>query len=223
SQTRERVGAILGRARTTVVVDETMAELSLDVDEADLPPPLAAFAPDAITIGSASKTFWGGLRIGWVRAPHDVVNRILAARKSLDLGAAVLEQLAVTELLADRAAIVAEQRAELRTRRDQLLDLLARHLPDWQVSPPPGGLSLWAALPEPTSSRIAVAAEHQGLIVTAGPRFFVDAGGERRLRLPFSRESDDLAEAVRRLAHAYHHAATMRPHPQADGDVALTA
>ncbi|MGH3423263.1 MAG: PLP-dependent aminotransferase family protein [Nocardioidaceae bacterium] len=220
---RERIGPLLERHRTQVVVDETMAELALDLDEADLPAPMAAFARDAITIGSASKTFWGGLRIGWIRAPHEVVNRLLAARRSLDLGAAVLEQLVVAELLADRNAVVTERRTELRGRRDQLVALLADRFPDWRASPPPGGLSLWVELPERISSRIAVAAEQHGLIVTAGPRFFVDAGGERHLRLPFSRASDDLEEAVSRLAQAYEHVVTMSAGVRAGADVPLTA
>jgi DNA-binding transcriptional MocR family regulator len=62
---RERLASALARARTPVVVDETMVELDLEGDPLHGPPPLAALAGDlAITVGSASKSYWGGLRIG---------------------------------------------------------------------------------------------------------------------------------------------------------------
>ncbi len=65
--TRQRVADIAARTRTTLVIDETMADLWYN---APPPPPLASFNPDAavLTIGSAGKSFWGGLRIGWIRA-----------------------------------------------------------------------------------------------------------------------------------------------------------
>ena len=45
------------------------------LDGQPMPRPFAAYAPDTITLGSASKSFWGGLRLGWVRAPHDRMDR----------------------------------------------------------------------------------------------------------------------------------------------------
>ena len=54
-----------------------------------MPRPFAAYADDAITIGSASKSFWGGLRLGWVRAPLADMDRLIHARVGLDLGAPV--------------------------------------------------------------------------------------------------------------------------------------
>lgn len=52
------------RPQCPIVVDETMAELALDVAP---PTPLAAYHSNVITIGSMAKTFWGGLRVGWIR------------------------------------------------------------------------------------------------------------------------------------------------------------
>ena len=64
---RERLAAVLRRAGTTPVVDESHQPLALDGQP--MPRPFAAYAPDTVTLGSTSKSFWGGLRIGWVRAP----------------------------------------------------------------------------------------------------------------------------------------------------------
>ena len=65
-----------------------------------MPPPFAAGSPEAITIGSASKAFWGGLRIGWIRAAHGRWSEpLVESRASVDLGAAPVEQLVLADLL----------------------------------------------------------------------------------------------------------------------------
>ena len=85
SATRQRGADIAAQTRTTLVVDETMVDLWYD---APPPPPLASYNPDApvITIGSAGKSFWGGLRIGWIRASSRTIASLVQARDSLDLG-----------------------------------------------------------------------------------------------------------------------------------------
>ena len=88
---RERYAAALRRGRVTPIVDESHALLALDGQA--MPRPFAAYAPDTITVGSTSKGFWGGLRVGWIRAPHDQMERLTRARVTLDLGVPVMEQL----------------------------------------------------------------------------------------------------------------------------------
>ena len=113
---REEYAAHLRRAHTVAVVDEAHQALALEGQP--MPRPFAAYAPDAITIGSASKSFWGGLRLGWIRAPHAQMERLTQARVSLDLGAPVLEQLVLVRLLADADEILAaNRRAAARAAR----------------------------------------------------------------------------------------------------------
>ncbi|PRX45486.1 GntR family transcriptional regulator [Prauserella shujinwangii] len=218
---RERLGAALARSRTPVVVDETVAELDLEGDPVAGPPPLAAFAGDwAITVGSAAKSHWGGLRLGWIRAAEEVVDRILASRYSIDLGSPVLEQLVLAELLTDPEPLLARRRTEVRELRDVLVSSVRTHLPDWTFRVPEGGLSLWCRLPEPMSTRLGVAAASHGVLVAPGPRFAIRGGFERWLRLPFAQRADRLDEAVRRLAVA---AASVRPSGAANAlDVPVT-
>ncbi|WP_341927976.1 PLP-dependent aminotransferase family protein, partial [Nocardioides psychrotolerans] len=101
---REDYAALLRRARTVAVVDEAHQALALDGQP--MPRPFAAFAPDTITIGSASKTFWGGLRLGWIRSPEGQMERLTGARVGLDLGAPVMEQLVLARLLARGEEVV---------------------------------------------------------------------------------------------------------------------
>jgi DNA-binding transcriptional MocR family regulator len=180
------------------VVDEALVELSLEGQSNQLP--LGSVLPDAISIGSASKAFWGGLRIGWIRAPYDLVAALTETRLTGDLGSSAYEQLVVAELLADPEQVLAANRERLRTQRDHLAEALSRALPEWQFWVPDGGLSLWVQLPGEQSTRMAAASDQHGLILTPGPRFFVNGGGERHLRVPFSSDPQTLSAAVTRLA-----------------------
>ena len=193
----------LRRHDVVPVVDESLRELNLDGVE--LPPVFATYDPRALLIGSSSKAYWGGLRVGWIRAPREAVMPLVQARMMDDLGTSAFDQLVVAELLAEGGQTAAAGRARLRASRDHLLAELARELPDVQAPCPPGGLSLWVTLPERMSSRLTSAAARHGLLLTPGPRFFSHAGpaGERHLRLPYNQSHDILTEAVARLRLAY--------------------
>ncbi|TCM47810.1 PLP-dependent aminotransferase family protein [Kribbella sp. VKM Ac-2568] len=199
---RQRLAIAFARSRTTAIIDETLFELSLDGQET--PPPFALFDPSGvITVGSVSKSFWGGLRIGWLRVPETLVARILDARASMDLGAPVLEQLVVSRLLLSRSEILPERRADLAVRRDALASALRTALPSWRFELPGGGLSLWCELPEPVGSSLVGVAQRNGVLVVAGSRFSPDGGLESFLRLPFTLDPDTLRDAVQRLALSY--------------------
>jgi DNA-binding transcriptional MocR family regulator len=202
---RERLVALARATRTPLVVDETMAELRLHDDE-PMPAPVAAHDPGAetvIAIGSMSKAFWAGLRIGWVRASPTLVQRLALARATVDVSSPVVEQLVTAELLADPHAVLSAQRATLRARRDALAAALRATLPGWRFALPRGGLSLWVALDAPRSSALAAVADRHGVRVAAGPRFGVDGAFERFVRLPYTVAEPRLAEAVERLAVAW--------------------
>ncbi len=197
---RARLGELLRRARTPAIIDETLVDLDLDGDPADAPPPMAAFADElVVTIGSASKSFWGGLRIGWIRARPDVVHRLVSTRTAIDLGTAVFEQLLMAELLVDPEPVLRGRRAELAAQRDVLIESVREHCPQWTFRRPEGGLCLWCELDAPVSTQIAVVAQGHGLRLAPGSRFGAQGGLERWLRLPYGLPPEVLREALRRL------------------------
>jgi DNA-binding transcriptional MocR family regulator len=203
AETRSALASVLARAGCTIIVDETMAELDLRGPSAPpAPPPFATFAPRGavVALGSASKTFWGGLRLGWVRGDAALVRRLTSRRATEDLGSPLVEQLATAHLLADVDTVLTERRAALATRAAGLVAALARELPSWVAPMPPGGLFLWCRLPTPSSTALAAAARSVGVVLTPGPRFGVDGAFESRLRLPFSRPLPELEAAVARIA-----------------------
>ena len=201
---RERLVAAAHSAGTELVVDESFVDLALDVTE--MPPPVVVFDRHSrvISIGGMSKAYWGGLRIGWVRASAPLVQRLAAIRVGVDMASPVLEQLVAVRLLRQADTIVAARRDQLRLRRDTLVSALREMLPEWSFHLPAGGVTLWAELDGPISSALSRAAEDVGVRLAPGPRFGLDGTLERFLRLPFTLAPDDLTEAVRRLAGVRH-------------------
>ncbi|MFY1651035.1 PLP-dependent aminotransferase family protein [Solwaraspora sp. WMMB762] len=197
---RERVVAAAHASGTDLVVDESFVDLPLD--GTPVPPPTAVFDRHSrvISIGGMSKPYWGGLRIGWVRASAPLVQRLAALRVGVDMAGPVLDQLVGVHLLAAADTIVPARLAQLTAQRDALLAELANVLPEWRVSVPHGGVTLWAELDGPISSALARAAEESGVRLAPGPRFGIDGTLERFLRLPFTLPVPVLTDAVRRIA-----------------------
>ncbi len=215
-QTRERVASVLRRQRSVAIVDEAPAELVIDVPDGAMPRPLAAFDDHAITIGTASKVFWGGLRVGWLRASVSDVARLQQARLSLDPGVPLVEQLALATLLRRRHTVIEHRRRQLRTSRDALVGALRTLLPQWRFTVPAGGLCLWCELPAPRSSALVEAGLRHGVRLAPGGSFGVDGGLESFVRLPMAQPADVLVAAVGRIARAWddaQDAPTHRPPP----------
>lgn len=196
---RAVLAATAQSAGTMLLVDETCAEL--DIDRGWDPLPLAAHGP-AITVGSMSKIAWGGLRVGWIRAPRELVPRILAERSSVDLGGALLEQCIAVELLDDAPALRAHTRAKLAAGRDAVRTGL-RELPGAVMPPMHGGLSAWVDLGEPVSTQLSLAAHAHGLRLPPGPRFATGDVLERFIRIPITWDPTVLADGLTRLGRAW--------------------
>lgn len=193
--------SVLKRHDVLPIVDETLRQVNLD--DVELPPPFATYDPRAITLGSLSKAFWGGLRIGWARVPQPRVMAMLQARMRIDLGASAFDQLVATDLVRHGAPLLDARLTRARQARDHLIAELSRAIPDVRTTRPGGGLNLWVTFPDPVTTRLVSCAEQHGLMLTPGTRFFVSKGGERNLRLPYTHAPDVLTDAVGRLASAY--------------------
>ncbi|MGJ6961857.1 PLP-dependent aminotransferase family protein [Streptosporangium sp. G11] len=199
---RAVLAAAARRYGTTLVADESWCELA--IDEGARATPLAAFDTDGrvITIGSASKLWWGGLRIGWIRTTAATVRRLAMLRASVDIASPLFEQLVVAELFEDIERARAERARLLGASRDVLAAELAARMPDWSFLTPKGGGSLWVRLSGPSAVALVDAAACQGVRLAPGQWFGVDGTLEGRLRLPFTQPPQVLVEAVRRIAEA---------------------
>jgi DNA-binding transcriptional MocR family regulator len=203
AESRRRLSATMHRHGVITVVDEVSSDLTLDGSAAVEPFGAATPARATVHIGSTSKTVWGGLRVGWVRAEPSTVHRIAARYARRQLSVSVLDQ-AVAALLLDRYDDVCRARTdELLAARDRLADLLRERLPDWEFDLPAGGLSLWCRLPAGLRSTDLVAAAHaRGLLLAPGTRFGLGHAFDDRQRIPFTRSLADITAATAVLADA---------------------
>ncbi len=199
--TRRALVAAATRTHTPLIIDETMVATGLDFPA---PPPVAIHDPSGrqvISMGSASKIYWGGLRVGWIRADPQTIAALGRLRTTMDMASPVVEQLAAAQLI-DSDEGLGPRADMLRARRDHLIGQIEKHLPHWRVESPAGGLSLWAELPRAEATALAAIAESHGVRVAPGPRFGVSGAFERFLRLPFTLPEEQLTLGVERLAEA---------------------
>lgn len=202
---RREVARSASRSGTCLVIDETTADLDIDRPWHD--GPFARYAADTgaaiVSVGSLSKSMWGGMRIGWIRAETEIIDRIARIRPSFDLGTPRLEQLVACELLPQMPELLRLRREQLRLRRDHLKSELDQHLPTWDAPVPSGGLSFWIGLDEPVSSSLSLMCQDRGMALSAGPRFTVDGSQERFVRLPFTLAPSELTAGVNQLAQVW--------------------
>lgn len=198
---RERVVALAAEQGTTLLIDETIGGLSLDDTEPE--PPFATLGR-AVMLGSLGKAVWGGLRLGWMRADRELIQRVARSRFMTDLGTPILEQLILVDLLGDLDRILADRRDYLRASRDHLALRIAERLPTWHMPEVAGGIAAWVNIGLPISSQLALAARNEGLVIAAGARFGVEGLFERFVRIPFTYPPDVIDKGVDALAAAWH-------------------
>lgn len=199
---RREIARMADETRVPVVEDDALADLTLGPEP---PAPIAAFSRRGLvlTVGSLSKVLWGGLRIGWIRAPEPILARLTRLKILTDLGCSILSQIAAVELLSRIDTIRRARRREVRTKYGRMARLLKTLLPSWSWTPPAGGLSLWVRLPHGDATGFAQVALRHGVAVVPGPLASPDSGGADRLRLPFVHEAETMTEGMQRLARAW--------------------
>lgn len=201
---RPSVVELAERTALPVIIDETLSELVLDGEDL---PPLASFGSARhsmlVTIGSASKLFWGGLRVGWIRAPREVITQLAGTRAVVDMAGPVLDQLIVASLLEHVEEIRSSRRTSLTVARRELVDSVTEFLPDFSVGASVGGLNLWIDLGAPLAGAFCRAAAQTGIQITPGSRFGVDGAFENFIRLPFTLEPHLASEAIERLGDVW--------------------
>jgi DNA-binding transcriptional MocR family regulator len=200
---RREIARLASDAHFTIVEDESLVDIALT--EAPPPPSMAALAPKApvISIGSLSKLCWGGLRIGWLRAPEPVITRLASLKVAADLGSSMLSQVVAVRLLERADEVRRLRRAQITSQRDALAAGLRQHLPDWSWTLPEGGLSMWVRLPHGDASEFAQVALRHGVSLLPGPSISADGGHAQHLRLVYVHEPGVIAEAATRLARAW--------------------
>ncbi len=199
---RRQVVEIARRHGLLVLEDDPYALLGFDGDP--LPAMRSMDAEHVVHLGSFSKTFAPGYRLGWAIAPHAVREKLVLASESAVLCPTTLGQAVVTEYLRthDWYGQVKAFRELYRERRDAMLDALATHLPQASWTRPVGGFYVWVTLPEGLDAAALLPRAVTGRVAfVPGTAFYADGRGGRHLRLAYCfPEPERVREGVRRLA-----------------------
>ena len=169
-----------------VVEDNPYGLLSLDGDPL---PAMRSLDGNVIYLGSFSKTFAPGFRVGWVCAPHAVKERLVLAQESATLCPPVFSQFAISNYLEsiDWRGQIEVFRDMYRARRDAMLSALGREMPggcSW--TRPAGGFFVWVTLPEGVdASAMLPRGVSARVAFVPGPAFFADGQGSRNVRLSY--------------------------------------
>jgi DNA-binding transcriptional MocR family regulator len=199
---RRRIAEIAGATGVAIVEDATLADLSI----AGEPPPLIArYAGDApvLTIGSLSKLFWAGLRVGWVRGPRELVAHLGRLKAVSDLGTSMLSQVVALTLFDQIDDMRERRRVEMAAKLERMEQTLAADFEGWTWRRPAGGLCLWLRIPHGSAVELAQVASGHGVAVAPGTIASATGGFDDHLRLPFSYDPEVSAEGMRRLAVAW--------------------
>lgn len=202
---RRRVLDLAGEYHTLVVEDNPYRELGF---EGTPPPPLAALDEDGrvIYLSTFSKTLCPGLRIAWLVAGEEIIQRFVTAKQAMDLCCPAFTQAIAAEFCAQGHIYtrIAPIIALYRKKRDVMLTALKREMPDGVTwTRPQGGLFLWVRLPEgmDTEQLLRPAVEEEGVAYVVGSGFHADGTGKNTMRLNFSYPSEkEIDDGIRRLA-----------------------
>lgn len=189
-------------AGVLVIEDNPYGLLALDAEPI---PAMRAAAEDVIYLGSFSKTFAPGFRVGWVLAPHAVREKLVLAQESATLCPPVFSQFAISDYLAnhDWKGQVVVFRDMYRGRRDAMLEALQEEMPagtSW--TNPAGGFFVWVTLPEGLDSQAMLPRGVDARVAfVPGSAFYADGQGARNVRLSFCfPPAERIREGVQRFA-----------------------
>lgn len=155
-------------------------------------------------IGSFSKIAASGLRIGWMVAPHSIVERLADARQQMDFGLSVIPQQVAAQFLksAHFEPHLDRLRMQLQFKRDLLIESLQKEIPDLvKFTIPQGGLHLWCKLvPEVHDGKLLEEAIRRGVVFVPGSVYGSDSGF---VRFTFARpKAEEIAPGITKFAEA---------------------
>lgn len=200
---RERVLEVAARFDLLVVEDNPYGLLDF---KGELRPALRSLSPERVMyVGTLSKVFSPGIRIGWVAAEGPVRDKLILLKEAADLCHSNLTQYIAHRWLATQPWFehVARSRETYRERCEALLDALSSEMPagcSW--SAPAGGFFVWMKLPEGIDARELLARAIRARVAyVPGQAFYADGSGGDHLRLSFGYSTaEQIREGIRRLA-----------------------
>lgn len=202
AERRPRIAEICQRRRVLVVEDNPYGLLGFDGDPI---PAIQSINPDGVVyLGSFSKTFAPGYRVGWALAPTAVAARLTLANENALLCPSTFAQLSINEYLRtyDWYQQVKEYREMYRERGCAMQAALEEYMPMCSWNSPEGGFYTWVRLPEGLDAQAMLPRAVTNLVAyVSGTAFYADGQGRDHMRLSFCYPTPErIREGVQRLA-----------------------
>jgi 2-aminoadipate transaminase len=187
-QSRSEVAGIIKGTNTLLIEDDPYGDLRYS--GTDKPSFKAILPENTILFGSFSKTISPGLRIGWIVAPHDIMEKLIVAKQAADLHTTHFTQCILWQYMKDNDidAHICRIKECYGRQMQAMLHGIEKYFPAGVAhTTPEGGMFLWVTLPEGTSSRALLdLALKDKVIFVPGDPFYVNRQNTNTLRLNFS-------------------------------------
>jgi DNA-binding transcriptional MocR family regulator len=199
---RERLVALCREAGVPIIEDNPYGMLRF---EGDPLPTLRSLDPqNVLYLGTVSKVFSPGMRVGWALAEPSAIQRLVLAKEAADLCGSSFNMLVTARYLSgDRWRInLGGMVDRYRLRRDVMLEALREHFPaEARWTHPAGGFFVWVTLPGWVDAQAMLAAAVERFVAyVPGTAFYTDGRGRNQMRLAFCYPPEDrIGEGVARL------------------------
>lgn len=201
---RQKLAEILKNEDTVFVEDNPYGEirfLGKDI------PPVKAYLEDSVLFGSFSKIVSPGMRLGWIVANEEIMEKIIIAKQASDLHSNYFTQRAVYQYLTHNNIDehIENIKEMYRNQRNMMVSMIEKYFPEnVEYTKPEGGMFLWVTLPEGVSSMdLFDLAIKENVAFVPGQAFYVDGSGINSLRLNFSNSNEEqIEEGIKRLGNA---------------------
>lgn len=202
AERRPQIVEICKREHILIVEDNPYGLLGFKAEPLQA---MQALNPEGVIyLGSFSKMFAPGFRIGWALAPHAIRDKLILAAESAILSPSMVGQMTIESYLSnfDWFSQVQTYRGMYRERKEAMLESLEELMPDCTWTKPEGGFYTWVTLPEGLDAKSMLPRAVKNLVAyVSGTAFYADGRGGNHLRLSFCYPTpDDIREGVRRLS-----------------------
>ncbi|PKL72066.1 MAG: aspartate aminotransferase [Methanobacteriales archaeon HGW-Methanobacteriales-2] len=201
---RREVAEILTKHNTILVEDNPYGEIRFMGEDI---PPIKSMIPDSILFGTFSKIVSPGMRMGWIVAPPEVMEKLVTAKQASDLHSNYFTQRVVYQYLQDNNVDnhIQNIRKLYKSQRDQMVQSIREYLPEGvKHTAPEGGMFLWVTLPEGMSSMdLFKLAIKKKVAFVPGETFYTENPETNTMRLNFSNCcEEEIIEGMKRLGTA---------------------
>ncbi|MGZ7044016.1 MAG: aminotransferase-like domain-containing protein [Methanobacterium sp.] len=203
-QKRKEIAKILKDELTIFVEDYPYGEIRFLGEEL---PPVKAYLDNSVLLGSFSKIVSPGMRLGWIVANSEIMEKIIIAKQASDLHSNYFTQRVVYQYLTHNNVDehIEKIKKMYRNQRNLMISMIEEYFPEnVKYTKPEGGMFLWVTLPEELSSMdLFELAIKENVAFVPGKAFFTDGSGDNTLRLNFSNSDEEkIKEGIKRLGKA---------------------